>query len=987
MNASCLSQSSQHSASSQTTDPRISALTSTPNDPATLVLLADPSSPPTQAAASAGFNLTSSSSNIATATARPTPSFGSGFFAAAQDPSKHLASQLPLETPFFTPQASWTEHSRSDYFSASSTPAHMASATSHIASPTGMMHPSQANLFASGFSLPAQTPAAIEIPSFAASSPSYFPSSDQSNTASDQEPGGFQLPPSTLTLAIDRNGSSASIPMMHRPNLPLSMPLSSLMMSPTNSSSSFSLHSPTSSRLSMSSLSGGSHHSPAPAAPPAELKLQVMNCDTVSRLLEQVLSNNSGDNGSNGTNGDSNGGDRNAVMLLDMRPSVSHAASSILTAVNVCIPNMLLKRPNYSLQMVTEQLTTEQDIENFSRWRHFSNIVLFDASGAAPVVGSPTFFMVQKFRKEGCNATIAYLHGGFNEFSVKQSGLCRTDANPNSGGGPTGIPAEKMSLSLSSSPTPMQISGLTGAGSSSIVSPSRQRLHLGSLPSLMTQPPGGPLGCQTPMIENPNVNPLFESVRQAMGLSTNITEEIPVRLPMGFTVQTMYEYLPNWLLSAISEDSGKSRLAEYFQNMRSGRTTNFSIGAGIEQGLKNRYNNIWPYDHTRVKIGEVDPGHDDYINASFLTPLLSKKSYIATQGPLPSTFQDFWKAAWEQNSRVVVMLTREQEMGRIKCHEYWPTARQPIMDLGSMRVTFITEFLPDPTIGTILVRQLKLRHIHHPESEERNITQIQYTGWPDFGVPETPLEVLRVIQLANEYNNNNTPPASLAGPMIVHCSAGCGRTGAFCVIDSILTELKEHPTLVMQPSGGGGAGATSTSRLSLSSKPSLEFSRSGNDRVANAMSNSGGGPGSGRPQLQLGSLPPSGLSLSSTPGSTSGTSSGTSSGSSSSGSSSSTAVNDDVLSDIVYTSVSTFREQRISMVQTLRQYVFCYEAIFWHLAMEFAKERPNLGLMVVPPPSLAVHTPLLPLPPQSNPALSMGNAPITTTSEEFSFFG
>ncbi|KAF9992534.1 hypothetical protein BGZ79_002969 [Entomortierella chlamydospora] len=680
---------------------------------------------------------------------------------------------------------------------------------------------------------------------------------------------------------------------------------------------------------------------------------------------------------------------------------------------------MLLKRVSCSLQMVADQLTTEEDTENFSRWRQFSNIVLFDATGAAPVVGSPTYFMIQKFRKEGFNATIAYLHGGFNEFSVKQSALCRTDAKAISGagggggggggaGGPMGVPTERMSLNLSSSaPTPMQIPGKTGTRPASIVSPSRQRLHLGSLPSLMTQPPGGPLGCQTPMIENPNVNPLFESVRQAMGLSTNITEEIPVRLPMGFTVQTMYGHLPNWLLSAISEESGKSRLAEYFQkveisenkrlallmlpqNMRSGRTTNFSIGAGIEQGLKNRYNNIWPYDHTRVKIGEVDPGHDDYINASFLTPLLSKKSYIATQGPLPSTFQDFWKATWEQNSRVVVMLTREQEMGRIKCHEYWPTARQPIMALGSIRVAFVGEFLPDPTIGTILVRQLKLRHIQHPESEERNITQIQYTGWPDFGVPETPLEVLRVIQLANEYNNSNgdnsnssgnTSPASLTGPMIVHCSAGCGRTGAFCVIDSILTELRENPGLVMHPPVGGagaGAGATSAPKLSLSSKPSLEFSRSGNDRVANAMSysNGGGSNGSGRPQLHLGSLPPSGLSSSSTPGSTPGSSS-----------SSSSAGHDDILSDIVYTSVSKFREQRISMVQTLRQYVFCYEAIFWHLAMEFAKERPNLGLMVVPPPSLAVHTPLLPLPPQSNPALSMGNAPITTTSEEFSFFG
>lgn len=393
------------------------------------------------------------------------------------------------------------------------------------------------------------------------------------------------------------------------------------------------------------------------------------------------------------------------------------------------------------------------------------------------------------------------------------------------------------------------------------------------------------------------------------------------------------------------------------QNMRSGRTTTFSIGAGIEQGLKNRYNNIWPYDHSRVKLTEINAGHDDYINASFLTPPLSRKRYIGTQGPLPSTFQDFWKMAWEQDSRVVVMLTREQEMGRIKCHQYWPSSQHPLMEVGSMRVSFVNEFLPDPTIGTILVRQMKLQHIRRPNEPARNITQIQYTGWPDFGVPETPLEVLRVIQLSNEYN----VPAS-AGPMIVHCSAGCGRTGAFCVIDSILTELHENPEAVLQLSE---AAAAAGKRLSLSTQPSLEFSRSGNDRVVSAMASSS-------------SL------LSGSSGLASGRAGG---GVTAAGA---TLAADDPMADIVFASVSTFREQRISMVQTLRQYVFCYEAIYWHLALEFAKERPELGLMVMPPPSLAVHTPLLPMPPKSmtsNPALSMGNAPITTTSEEFSFFG
>ncbi|KAF9378473.1 hypothetical protein CPC16_011272 [Podila verticillata] len=726
-------------------------------------------------------------------------------------------------------------------------------------------------LFASAFAFPVPTPAAVEISSFAASSPSYFPSTSEpdspvshSHPQFPQNSLGFNLPPPTpypgmppvthfkpsstsvghpwepyppSSKTLDRPPSSAPA----KSNLSISMPLASLM-SPPHSMPAWSQPS--------AGATSPPQSLPATSAL-ANLGVQSMNSDTVSKLLNKGLV----------ALGES---DKNTVLLLDMRSSTSHAASSIKTSVNICLPNMLLKRPMFSLTSVMAQLTTEEETDTFSRWQRCNYIVFFDASGAIPTVGSPAILMAQKFRKEGYSATIAYLSGGYNAFVVEYSSLCNfedsamdiTPSDANTG---------------PSNPKPRP---------TSTISPARQRLHLGSLPSMMTQPAGGPMGCQTPMIENPNVNPLFESVRQSIGLNTNITEEIPVRLPVGFSVDIIRDRLPNWLLSALADTTGKARLAEYFQKveiseksrlallmlpqaMRSGRTTIFSIGAGIEKGLKNRYHNIWPYDHTRVKIAEREEGHDDYINASYLKPPLSNKSYIATQGPLPSTFQDFWKVTWEQNSRVIVMLTREQEMGRIKCHQYWPTAQSPVMDLGVVQVTLVSETLPDPSIGTILVRQVKLRHLHSPE--ERLITQIQYTGWPDFGVPETPLEVLKVIQLSNEHN---TP--SSAGPMIVHCSAGCGRTGAFCVIDSILTELKDNPELIM-----------SRPRLNLS-LPSLPGRSSDvpsrslpNERVANAMA---------------------GSSTTNSP----------------------TSKPDDPMSDIVFQAVSTFREHRMSMVQTLR---------------------------------------------------------------------
>ncbi|KAF9112926.1 hypothetical protein BGX27_002553 [Mortierella sp. AM989] len=444
------------------------------------------------------------------------------------------------------------------------------------------------------------------------------------------------------------------------------------------------------------------------------------------------------------------------------------------------------------------------------------------------------------------------------------------------------------------------------------------------------------------MIENPHINPLFEHVRLAMGLNTNITEEVPVRLPPRFPIDSIRDRLPYWLLDSTREETGKTRLAEYFQKievaekkrlallmspqeMRTGRTTEFSIYAGLEKGLKNRYNHVWPFDHTRVRIKECKEGEDDYINASFLRPPFGQKSYIVTQGPLPSTFQDFWKVVWEQESRVIIMLTREFEMGRVKCHRYWPTSDSPTMILGSLKVTLSNEYQQDIHDDTIQVRQVKLSHTDYPDELERTITHIQYIGWPDFGVPESPMEVLKVVQLANSHN---TP--SSAGPMVVHCSAGCGRTGAFCVIDSVISELKNSPEIIL------------AKRSHANTSPDRIQPNTSSERV-----------------LSMVRRDPS-----------------------------QTARGGDPMEDIVFVTVNRFREQRLSMVQCLRQYVFCYEAILWHLVIELTRGQGSI--LAFSPKTTVPQTPSLPFPLKSMPSrslLSRGNAPVTTSNEEFSYFG
>ncbi|KAF9151407.1 hypothetical protein BG015_006720 [Linnemannia schmuckeri] len=633
-----------------------------------------------------------------------------------------------------------------------------------------------------------------------------------------------------------------------------------------------------------------------------ELDLKEISGDTVSQLLRQTLS----------TFGNRN---KNAVLLLDMRPAVSHSALSIKTSVGVSVPNMLLKRPMYSLDMVSEHLTTDQEVEAFSNWRQFSNIVLFDATGATPVKGTPLFCIAQKFRKAGCSARIGYIQAYF----AKLFHFTLTCV----------IVVVGLALKL-------KFANLV------------YRIALQHFPST---PVVGDTVAQTPMIENPNVNPLFESVRQAMGLNTNITEEIPVRLPTGFSIEMIREHLPDWLLNAVDESSGKARLAKYFQKveitekkrlallmcpqvMRSGKASDYSIGAGIEKGLKNRYNNVWPFDHTRVKIHEVDQGDDDYINASSHPPL----------APLPSTFLDFWKVIWEQNSRVVVMLTRELEMGRVKCHKYWPTAQEPVLDLGTVQVTFLSEYQPHGGSGSsVLVRQMRLRHRNCSKESERTITQLQYTGWPDFGVPETPLEVLQLIELADTHNM-----AASAGPMVVHCSAGCGRTGAFCVIDSILSELRYNPESILCDQRSSRGNATRQQQKQQSSTSRMDSQgRLPSEQVSEALSK----------DRQCHSQ---------------------------------AAVNDEPIEDVVFATVTKFREQRLSIVQCLRQYVFCYEAILWYLGMVLTKNDKDCHVFETPKVLQVPQTPALAFPPRkpaSTFGQSMGNVSTSTTSEEFSYFG
>nr|XP_020728940.1 phosphatidylinositol phosphatase PTPRQ [Odocoileus virginianus texanus] len=194
---------------------------------------------------------------------------------------------------------------------------------------------------------------------------------------------------------------------------------------------------------------------------------------------------------------------------------------------------------------------------------------------------------------------------------------------------------------------------------------------------------------------------------------------------------------------------------------------------------KNRFPNIKPYNNNRVKlIADASIPGSDYINASYVSGYLCPNEFIATQGPLPGTVGDFWRMVWETRAKTLVMLTQCFEKGRTRCHQYWPEDNKPVTVFGDI---VITKLMEDVQIDWT-IRDLKIeRH-----GDCMTIRQCNFTAWPEHGVPENSTPLLHFVKLVRASRAHDTTP------MIVHCSAGVGRTGVFIALDHLTQHINDH---------------------------------------------------------------------------------------------------------------------------------------------------------------------------------------------------
>ncbi|XP_050301110.1 tyrosine-protein phosphatase non-receptor type 2 isoform X2 [Anthonomus grandis grandis] len=244
------------------------------------------------------------------------------------------------------------------------------------------------------------------------------------------------------------------------------------------------------------------------------------------------------------------------------------------------------------------------------------------------------------------------------------------------------------------------------------------------------------------------------------------------------------EVAPNNIETEFLELNSKDDWPAFYQKIRA---KSIKLAGPCLEALKpqnknlNRYRDVHPYDHSRIILQR---GSTDYINANLCKVEKANRKYILTQGPLSNTVSHFWLMIWEQQSKAVLMLNKLIEKRAEKCFQYWPSNVGSKMTFNDVGLSL--EYLEQQDHSYYLTRILRLTDIE--SGHHRDILQFHYITWPDFGVPCSPtkfLDFLKKVRKAGVLEDN-------VGPPVVHCSAGIGRSGTFCLVDSCLVLIEKY---------------------------------------------------------------------------------------------------------------------------------------------------------------------------------------------------
>ena len=335
------------------------------------------------------------------------------------------------------------------------------------------------------------------------------------------------------------------------------------------------------------------------------------------------------------------------VLLIDIRPHYQFQNSRLPGAVSLVVPSTLLKRPTYSLEKMAEAIEPKAAQDHFSKWRSMKKLVVYDLDSSFLVDGSNLAGLLRKFHVYGYRGELAWVKGGFSAISRAYPSLIDTTVQETT----------LDDVATENHNAPLRARDLsTHAFQQSSTTLVGQRTPKGSEHLKMAS--SAPVAA----------NPFYDNIRQNVELSQGVDTRIPLLLPPEIIARKNdlpFKWLRDIVDNSIKDKVGDTLAMQFYrvelgeqrrmqrvmdhhsvQNGANGSPSGvddypYSITAGIEMGTKNRYQNIWPFEHARVRLPRSNEG-SDYFNASFVQPLVSSRRYIATQGPMDSTYDDFW---------------------------------------------------------------------------------------------------------------------------------------------------------------------------------------------------------------------------------------------------------------------------------------------------------------------------------------------------------